>query len=227
MVMIEPSQGSNPRDDVGPFLKKLKSVTRKYGIVLCFDEIITGFRVALGGCQEHYGITPDMATYGKTLGGGLPIGLVAGKKKIMDVIKGDKSGKPVFMGGTFSANPLAMRISFVLLKHLMAHQKTLYSYLNAQGRRLRKEINDFCVDRRIPARAMGIGSMSRLIFTDKPVSSRRDRDHLEAPQELQSRFYLHLLKKGVHVSSNRILFISGAHGKADVARIIKAICESL
>lgn len=227
MVMIEPSQGSNPRDDVGAFLKKLRLITKKYGIVLCFDEIISGFRVALGGCQEHYGVAADMATYGKTLGAGLPIGMVAGTKKIMDVIKGGKTGKAVFMGGTFSANPLTMSASRVLLRYLVAHKTEIYGYLNGQGQRLRKEINDFCSMRGIPVRAIGIGSMSRLVFTDKYISSRRDRDRFEAPQELQGRFYAHLLKCGVYVSQNRLIFLSMAHKKKDIASVIGAIKKSL
>ena len=228
MVMIEPSQGSNPRDDMGPFLKKLRAITKQYGIVLCFDEMITGFRIALGGCQQHYGIEADMATYGKTLGGGMPIGMIAGKKEVMDIIAGKETGKPVFMGGTFSANPLAMRTSRTLLEILTKHKKTLYPYLNDQGSRMRKEVNDFCVARQIPVHMIGIGSMSRLIFTDKPVKSRRDRDRLEAGQGLQNRFYLHLLlKEGIHVSTNRIIFVSWAHRKKDIAKIIKSICNSL
>jgi glutamate-1-semialdehyde aminotransferase len=224
MVMIEPSQGSNPRDDVGPFLKQLRDVTQKHGIVLCFDEIISGFRVTLGGCQEHYGIIPDMATYGKTLGGGLPIGLIAGKKKIMDVIKGSK---PVFMGGTFSANPLTMRTCRTLLQYLVDHKKNIYPYLNENGAKMRKAVNAFC-ENKIAVRMMGIGSMSRLIFTDYPIQSRRQRDQFEASQDIQGRFYLHLLlENAIHVSSNRIIFLSMAHQKRQVDQIIKGIQSSL
>jgi glutamate-1-semialdehyde 2,1-aminomutase len=225
MVAIEPSQGSNPRDDVGPFLKKLRMVTKKHGIVLCFDEIISGFRVALGGCQEHYGIQSDIATYGKTLGGGMPIGLVAGKKEVMDVIKGKK---PVFMGGTFSANPLTMKTAKTLLQYLLDHRKTIYPYLNDYSRRLRQEVNDFCIKNKIAVRMMGIGSMSRLIFTAKPIESRRQRDRYESSQEIQSKVYLHLLlENSIHVSSNRIIFLSMAHQKKQVDQIIKAIQSSL
>ena len=82
MVIIEPSQGSNPRDDMKDFLLRLRLITNKYEIVLCFDEMITGFRIGYGGCQEYYNIEADLVTYGKTVGGGLPIGVVAGRKAV-------------------------------------------------------------------------------------------------------------------------------------------------
>lgn len=229
MVIIEPSQGSNPRDDVGEFLQKLREVTLKHNILLCFDEIITGFRIALGGCQEYYGVKADIAAYGKTLGGGLPIGLVAGTKEVMDVVKGnDGDKKPVFMGGTFSANPLVMHVAKAVLQYLVENRETVYTNLNENSRCLRDAINEFCVADQIPVRITGIGSMSRMIFTDKPIKSRRERDKYEIEDALQKLFYSYLrYEKGVHISGNRILFLSTAHRKEHIERIIESITESL
>ncbi len=228
MVIIEPSQGSNPRDDVGEFLRELRRVTAKHGILLCFDEIITGFRVALGGGQEYYGVEADMATYGKTLGGGLPIGLVAGRKEVMNVVKGNGGEKPVFMGGTFSANPLVMHIAKTVLQYLIENKETIYTCLNENGRYLRNTINEFCVANQVPVRMVGIGSISRMIFTDKPIKSRRQRDKYEADGTLQKLFYSYLrFEKGVHVSSNRILFLSTSHKKEHIEKIIRSITEGL
>lgn len=228
MVMIEPSQGSNPRDDVGEFLRELRRITAKHSILLCFDEIVTGFRVALGGCQEYYGVEADIATYGKTLGGGLPIGLVAGRKEVMNVVKGNGHKKPVFMGGTFSANPLVMHLAKTVLQHLIENRQYIYSYLNENGQYIRNRVNEFCVSNQIPVRMMGIGSMSRIIFTDKTIKSRRDRDKYEMDDTLQKLFYSYLrFEKGVHVSSNRILFLSTAHKKEHIKRIIESITGSL
>lgn len=228
MVIIEPSQGSNPRDDVGEFLCELRRVTAKHNILLCFDEIVTGFRIALGGCQEYYGVEADIATYGKTLGGGLSVGLVAGRNNIMKVIQGDEQKKPVFMGGTFSANPLVMCVAKTVLQYLTESETTIYPYLNNNGRYIRDTVNEFCISNQIPVRMTGIGSMSRLIFTDKAIRSRRERDRYEIDDTLQKLFYSYLrFEKGVHISSNRILFLSTAHKKEHIERIIESITGSL
>ncbi len=228
MVIIEPSQGSNPRDDVGDFLRELRRVTAKHNILLCFDEIVTGFRVALGGCQEYYGVKADIVTYGKAIGGGLPVGLIGGTEDVMKVTKGCNGEKPVFMGGTFSANPLVMRIAKTVLQHLIENKGQIYNYLNENGRYIRNKVNDFCVSNQISVRMMGIGSMSRLIFTDKTVKSRRDRDEYEADDTLQKLFYSCLrFEKGVHISSNRVVFLSTAHEKEHVEKIASSIIETL
>lgn len=228
MVIIEPSQGSNPRDDIKLFLERLRNITAQNNIVLGFDEIITGFRVALGGCQEYYGIEADIATYGKGFGGGLPIGMVAGKKEIMTAIKQNDEGKTVFMGGTFSANPLVMYVAKTMLQYLIENRNTVYPFLNDNGKHLRDTINSFCIARNIPVRSIGIGSMSRILFTDKIVKSRRDRDAHEIDDVIQKVFYLYLLiEKGIHVNSNRIVYLSTEHKKEHVEKVAQSIIDSL
>ncbi|MDO8674952.1 MAG: aminotransferase class III-fold pyridoxal phosphate-dependent enzyme [Candidatus Omnitrophota bacterium] len=228
MVIIEPVQGSNPRDDMGEFLKELRGCTAKNKVLLCFDEIISGFRLAPGGAQEYYGVKADLATYGKALGGGLPIGVVAGPRSIMNVVTGQKSGRTVFMGGTFSANPLGMCVARTFLEYLLKNKKRIYPLINDHGQYLRDSVNAFCLLHRIPVRMMGIGSMSRLIFTDRAVRSRWQRDHFEISREIQDLFYLYLLlEKGIHVNHNRILYLSTAHHREHVQRIIDAITETL
>ena len=227
-VIIEPAQGSNPRDDVGPFLKTLRDLTKRHGILLCFDELITGFRITLGGCQEYYDINADIATYGKTLGGGISIGMVAVNKDLISTIRGDTTSKPVFLGGTFSANPLAMSMARVVLKYLLDRRHEIYPSLNSTGKHFRHSVNDFCVSSNVPMMMTGIGSMSRLLFSDRPLASRRDRDKWELEVALQDRFYLHLLlRNGVHVSSNRIVFFSTAHKKHHVQNITEAMIKCI
>jgi len=182
----------------------------------------------LGGCQEYYGVEADIATYGKTLGGGLPIGLVAGRKNVMEVVKDQGDGRLVFMGGTFSANPLVMCVAKAVLGHLTENKDTIYKELNENGKFLRQVVNEFCIAHRVPVRMIGIGSMSRIIFTNKEIKSRRDRDKYESDTSLQELFYLHvLLEKGIYISGNRIIFLSAAHKKEHVERIIYSIIESL
>ncbi len=146
----------------------------------------------------------------------------------MRVIRGDEHKKPVFMGGTFSANPLVMHVAKIVLQHLIENRGTVYTHLNESGRYIRNAINEFCAANRVPVRMTGIGSMSRMIFTDKPIKSRRTRDRYESDDALQKQFYLYLLlEKGVYVSSNRIIFLSTAHRKEDVNEIAESIISTL
>lgn len=227
MVMIEPSQGSNPRGDLAQFLHCLREITLKYNILLCFDEIISGFRIGLGGCQQYYGIEADIATYGKTMGGGVSIGMVAGKEEIMEVIEKGREKKSVFMGGTFSANPLAMAIAKAVLQYLIENHKEVYPYLNQNGKYIEDSLNNYCVKNNIPLRIIGIGSMLRIIFTNRFIRSRRERDRYEIGEGLQELFCRYLLiRKGIYVDSNR-LFLSMAHKKEQVDKIIQSIIESI
>jgi glutamate-1-semialdehyde 2,1-aminomutase len=229
MVLIEPIQGSNPRDDMKEFLQKLRHVTEKNNILLGFDEIITGFRIALGGGQEYYGIKADLATYGKAIGGGLPLAIVAGEKDIMDSIKkGNPDNKsPVFMGGTFSANPLSISVGYRGLKYLIKNQEKVYSHLNKQSKYLKDSINRICEEEHFSGKIMGTNSMLRFIFTQKDVTSRFTRDKHELSYEIQNTFYTNMLLNGVHIASNRINFISLSHKKHHIDKIIKAYKESI
>ncbi|MDB2562510.1 aminotransferase class III-fold pyridoxal phosphate-dependent enzyme, partial [Sulfurimonas sp.] len=226
MIIIEPSQGSNPRDDMQKYLQTLRTVTEMNNIILCFDEMITGFRVALGGAQEYYGISADLVTYGKTLGGGLPIGVVAGKAKIMDCIKGDEKKLPTFMGGTFSANPLTMATSKALLEYLLFNQHSIYTTLYKNAKTFKSCMNKYFQDNNLSVRVMGMNSMLRFIFTDYPIKSRQDRDKYEAEVELQEKVYKFLLEEEVFVNNNRIIFLSILHTEDIIQDMIKSCIDA-
>jgi len=228
MVIIEPAQGSNPRDDMLDFLVTLRSVTENNNIVLCFDEIITGFRVSLGGCSQLYGIKPDLVTYGKTIGGGLPVGVVAGSYKVMGIINKNNGMLPVFMGGTFSANPLVMSVTTALLKYLRYNQDNIYPELSNNGLYIKESINNFCINNNIAIRVIGIGSIFRIVFTDHKILSRKDRELYESDLSIQQKFYDDLLtKKNIFVNSNRIMFLSTEHSKEIVDNIVSSIVDSI
>ena len=229
MVIIEPSQGSNPRADMSQFLTELRDITIQNDVLLCFDEVITGFRIKAGGCQEYYNIEADIVTYGKTVGGGLPIGVVAGKPAVMAAVKGSgPKQQPVFMGGTFSANPLVMHVARAVLNRLNEQKETVYRELNENGENLRDLVNRFCIDNDIPVRMTGIGSMSRILFTDKAVGSRRDRDNFELDPFVQAVFFKYLLLEyGIFVNKNRIMFLSTAHNRQTVNLIGSGINDAL
>ena len=220
-VMIEPAQGSNPRDDVTGFLKDLREVTRSSDVLLIFDEVITGFRLALGGAQERFGLSADLVTYGKTLGGGLPIGVMTGTPDVLSRITAYQGGEklPVFNGGTFSANPLTVAAGMAVVRHLTETREETYGRLEHSGETVRANLNDFCRSNGVPAHVIGIGSIFRILFTDQPVRSRRDRDLMEIPYQAQRDFYARLLSAGVHVGTNGINFISLAHTDEDLDKV--------
>jgi glutamate-1-semialdehyde 2,1-aminomutase len=233
-VFTEPIQGSNPKEDDINFMRELRAVTEECNILLAFDEIITGGRLSLGGFQKKYEIFADLASYGKIFGGGLPLGIVGGKEEIMQTVKDpgvrgdiDKSSKPVILGGTFTGNPLTLASANAVLESLNKHADDIYTYINTAGERIRSEINNFCIENQITARMYGIGSICRLIFTDKIIKSARDRDRLEAPKALQSRFYQNLLEKKIYVAGNRLMFISTAHSNNEISTVINEINSSL
>ena len=140
-VIVEPSQNSNPRLDSGAFLEGLQTACRENDVLLCFDEVVTGFRIAYGGCQEYYGITPDLATYGKAIAAGLPIGAVAGRQEVMNCFSGKNGAPRVFSGGTFGGNPLSMTAGVAAMREMRDTKDTLYPYLMEQGNRLASEVN--------------------------------------------------------------------------------------
>jgi len=217
MVFIEPVQGSNPRSDIGSFLSELRVVCNEYSVLLGFDEVITGGRLALGGGQQYFGVEADISTYGKAFGGGLPIGIVAGKKQVMACIR-DQS---LFMGGTFSANPLSMCAGLSLLK-LLIKSPSVYTQLEKAGEYFRNVINSFCQENNINAHMMGVSSLSRLVFCKPLISSRRERDELEVAWVKQADFYQLLKDHGVYIGGNRINFLSSKHTPEVMNRVIEA-----
>jgi glutamate-1-semialdehyde 2,1-aminomutase len=220
-VFIEPSQGSNPRNDMNDFLLALRKVTKENNILLCFDEIITGFRVSIGGAQEYYNIDIDLATYAKTIGGGFPFGIIAGKSEIMKIIH----EKGVFMGGTFSANPISVTASLAVIDYLL--ENDIYSILDEKILFIKTRVNDYCQENSIPMRISHCGSMFRLIFTDKYVKSRKDRDQHEIDYNIQNLFYKELANCGVLIGSNRINFLSIEHTQKIVEEFVDTIIKTI
>ena len=220
LVVIEPVQSSNPRLDNQKFLQGLRDVCTECEVLLMFDEVITGFRIEYGGCQQYYDIKPDLITYGKAAGGGLPIGVVAGSKKVMNSFSGADKTPAIFAGGTFSGNPLTMAGGIGMLEYLKENKETIYPYLHEQGDRIANEINEFCRSNNIPAQMMNAGSMMHLIFGSETIESSRDIDH--SHYSLEKEFYLHLLGHNVIVPGIHLAFISFAHKPEIIDQVIDA-----
>jgi len=213
-VIIEPVQGSNPRHDVKDFLQKLRKRCNETGTLLILDEVMTGFRLSKTGGAGLFDVTPDIVTYGKVLGGGFPIGALGGKTEIMQT-------KNVFYGGTFSANPLSMYTAKLILKTIVAQELIQYDKLNSAGENFRDTLNEYFTRENKPLRVMGCGPLNRIIFTDKFIKNRKERDELESQN--QNIFYDSLKNNGVFVNGNRLFHFSMCHTKDVVDEIIEKI----
>ena len=214
-VIVEPVQGSNPRSDIKQFLQKLRDRCTKTGVLLIFDEIMTGFRLSAKGGAGVFDVRPDMVTYGKVLGGGFPIGAVGCKTEIMKT-------KNVFYGGTFSANPLSMYAARVILETIAGTKEINYDTLNSAGRVFRNELNDFFIEKHLEMRVMGCGSLNRIIFTEKFIRNRKERDEFE-PRDAQTTFAKKLQELGVFVNGNGLYHFSMAHTPEVIKDLISLI----
>lgn len=209
---VEPKDG---------YLEFLRKITEENGIVLIFDEVITGFRLATGGAQEYYGVTPDMTTLGKIVGGGLPMGAFCGKKEIMELVA---PNGPVYQAGTFSGNPISVQAGLSTLKQL---NKDFYTSLNKKGEFLRSNIHDIVDELSFDISPVGLGSMFQIYFNPNEVTN-----YAEAQESDSERFLVYfrqLLKEGVFIPPSQFEcnFISSAHEMEDLEKTANAIRESL
>jgi glutamate-1-semialdehyde 2,1-aminomutase len=204
------------------FLQGLRQVCDQFGIVLIFDEVMTGFRVAYGGAQQRYAIQPDLTCLGKVIGGGLPVGAYGGKLEIMQKIA---PLGPIYQAGTLSGNPLAMVAGIETLK-LLAKPGT-YKTLEDLSALLEQGLRDAAEETGITVVSNRVGSMFTPFFTDQKV-----KDFASAKTSDTSRFgkfFLSMLKNGVYLAPSQFEagFLSLAHTKIDISRTIEAARKSL
>ncbi len=204
------------------FLKTLREETARHGIVLIFDEVMTGFRVSLGGAQAAYGIVPDLTCLGKIIGGGLPVGAYGGRKDIMSVISPEG---PVYQAGTLSGNPVAMTAGIETLKILS--RKGVYEKLESRMEQLEKGLKDAARKAGVPAKFYRAGTMFCTYFTDSEVT-----DYETAKQSDTARFgrfFSGMLDRGIYLAPSQFEagFISIAHSAADINRTIKVAYETM
>ena len=214
-VIIEPVQGSNPRSDIKQFLQKLRDHCTKTEVLLIFDEVMTGFRLSAKGGAGIFNVRPDIVTYGIVLGGGFPIGAVGSKTEIMKT-------KNVFYGGSFSANPLSMYAAKLILETIIDKKYIQYDKLNNAGKIFRDELNKFFIKQDKEMRVMGCGPINRIVFTDKFIRNRKERDGFE-PRDAQKIFSEKLGRLGVFVNGNGLYHFSMAHTPEVVEDVISTI----
>ena len=219
-VIIEPVAGNmNCIPSEASFLQGLRELCTAHGIVLIFDEVMSGFRAALGGAQEYYGITPDMTCLGKVIGGGLPVGAFGGKKEIMEHLA---PLGPVYQAGTLSGNPLAMAAGLAMLKAIQA--PNFYTQLTQRVEQLLDGLQAAANQHSIPFTTNKVGAMFGLFFTAKEnIRTFRDvADHCDTARFNQ--FFHGMLKEGIYLapSAFEAAFMSIAHSEQDIQDTIAA-----
>jgi len=223
-IIIEPIAGNMgvvPAEK--SFIKGLRKLCDEEGIVLIFDEVMSGFRVAKGGAQELLGIKPDITTLGKIIGGGLPVGAFGGKKEIMELVA--PSG-PVYQAGTLSGNPLAMSAGFTVLNYLK-EKPSVYLELEGSSSYLANGFKDNLKNIKKNFAFNRVGSMMCMFFTEEKVIDFKTA--LKSDTLVYGRYFHEMLKKGVYFAPSQFeaLFVSTAHTKEDLDKTIKAHGEAL
>jgi glutamate-1-semialdehyde 2,1-aminomutase len=213
-IVVEPVAGNMgvvpPADDFLPALRRLCDAS---GALLVFDEVITGFRVARGGAQERYGVTPDLTTLGKIVGGGLPLAAFGGRAEIMDRLA--PSGD-VYQAGTLSGNPLATAAGLAVLRRL--GDASVYDELERRGARLEAGLAAH-------GRVQRVGAMATLFMSDEPVGDFDDAQRCDT--ERYGALFRHLLERGIYVAPSQFeaMFVSLAHGDEEIDRTIEAVVD--
>jgi glutamate-1-semialdehyde 2,1-aminomutase len=223
-LIVEPVAGNMGTVIPEPgFLEGLRSICTKYGTILIFDEVMTGFRLSKGGAQELLGVTPDMTTMGKIIGAGMPVGAYGGKAEIMDFVA---PVGPVYQAGTLAGNPIAMASGYAMLNHLNTNP-SVYDTINNATAQLAEGFDKIMVDSGIPYSINHIGSMITLFFTNEKVIDFESAK--TADTALFGKFFNLMLDKGVYLAPSQFeaLFISTAIGKSEVDLILKATSASI
>jgi acyl transferase domain-containing protein len=221
-VLVEPVQSRRPDYQPREFLQQVRAITEQHGACLIFDEVITGFRVGLGGAQQLFGVRADLATYGKVIGGGMPVGVIAGKRSFMDALDGgawqygDDSIPGVgvtYFAGTFVRHPLALAASKAALLHLKERGPALQSALTTNTAAMADELTAWCAEVGAPIALRHFASLWRVSWLEE--------------HPLQDLLFAMMRSRGVHILDNFPCFLTTAHSAEDIALIQRAFKESV
>jgi glutamate-1-semialdehyde 2,1-aminomutase len=224
-VIVEPVVGNAGTIPPNPgYLEGLREITAAHGALLIFDEVMTGFRLSLGGAQQLHNITPDLTTLGKIIGGGLPCGAFGGRADIMQHLA---PLGPVYQAGTLSGNPLAMAAGIATLRHLIDHQEDVYNTLEQTTELIASGVTRIARENGVPLTTNRVGSMFTWFFTDQPVTDFTTA----ATSDTVSfgRFHRALLEAGVWLPPSQFeaAFVSTAHTPAEVGFVLEAARKAL
>ena len=200
------------------FLEYLREITKANNALLIFDEVITGFRISLGGAQEYYGVTPDLTTLGKIVGGGMPLAAYGGSKEIMSIVA--PSGD-VYQAGTLSGNPIAVTAGITTLKLLIVGKKKgLYEKLDEKGRYIADSVREVLGDK---VCVNQIGSLLSVFFTDKSVTDYETA--LSSDTEKYAGYFNSMLDQGIYLAPSQFeaMFVSAVHSEAEIKKTVNAV----
>jgi glutamate-1-semialdehyde 2,1-aminomutase len=220
-IIVEPIAGNMGLVPPRPgFLDGLREVTRKHGILLIFDEVITGFRAAWGGAQALYGVTPDLTTLGKIIGGGLPVGGYGGRAEIMDHMAPTGA---TYQAGTLSGNPIAVAAGIATLERLK--DGAVYKRINSLCERLCRGLADAAGEARVPTYGTGVQSMFCTFFCEGPVWNYADAKKSDTRR--YAAFFHDMLERGFYFAPSQFEtgFVSAAHAEADIDATVEAARE--
>ncbi len=208
MGVVEPKRG---------FLQDLRSLCTKYGALLIFDEVITGFRLGLDGAQGYYGVKPDLTTFGKIIGGGMPVGAYGGSREIMNHVAPVGN---VYQAGTLSGNPLAMAAGYTELTILEKHPE-IYRHINQMGEKFRTGMRSMLKKFDLPYTITGVGSLACLFFTQDPVTDYEKAK--ESDTNAFASYFMYMLNHGIHLAPSQFeaIFFSYAHSDVDVVETLR------
>ncbi len=214
MGLIPPSEG---------FLQRVRDLTRQHAVLLVFDEVMTGFRLAFGGAQERYGILPDLTCLGKIVGGGMPIGAYGGRRDIMERVA---PLGPVYQAGTLSGNPLSVAAGLTTLR-LLRQKPEIYQHLEEIGARLEAGLQQSARRHGVPVRMQRVASMLTWFFTDRPIRNLSEARTCDT--RAFGRFFHGMLERGVYLPPSQFeaAFLSAALGEAEVERLLEAVDGTL
>ena len=201
------------------FLEGLRKLCDEYGALLIFDEVITGFRLAFGGAAEYFGVKPDLVTYGKIIGAGMPVGAQGGKREIMELVS--PVGK-VYQAGTLSGNPIAMAAGLTQLKYLYEHQE-IYKDLEKKGERLYGGMEKILAEKGLPYHVNHVSSLGSLFFTEQEVVDYTSAK--SADIKAFSEYFKGMLAQGIHLAPSQFeaMFLSVAHTDEIIDRTLEAV----
>lgn len=198
------------------FLQGLRALCDEFGALLIFDEVITGFRLAPGGAQQYFGVKADLVTYGKIIGGGMPVGAYGGSRKLLELVA---PLGPVYQAGTLSGNPVAMAAGLTQLKILNTHPE-IYRKLESLGAMLQTGLQEKL--KSVPAQINRVGSIATVFFTESPVTGYAGAKSSDL--EKFKKWYLGLLQNGIYAAPSQFeaMFLSCVHTEAEIEKIINA-----
>ncbi|MGH9596901.1 MAG: glutamate-1-semialdehyde 2,1-aminomutase [Edaphobacter sp.] len=224
-VIVEPVVGNAGTIPPAPgYLKGLREITSQYGALLILDEVMTGFRVSLGGAQQVYDIQPDLTTLGKIIGGGLPCGAFGGRADVMEFLA---PLGPVYQAGTLSGNPLAMAAGIATLRHLIAHEEDVYNGLEGTTTIIAEGVKRVAHEAGIPMTVNRVGSMFTWFFTGQPVIDFASA--ATSDTAAFGRFHRAMLDAGVWLPPSQFeaAFVSAAHGETEIGMVLEAARKAL